>query len=1090
MKKIICLLSLVFCLSMKAQPGKEIRPETPAITQFLRYDEMPVSEYTGVPNISIPIYTIKEDGLELPLQLTYHAGGIKVNQQASWVGLGWDLKLGSIVQIINDEDDFGSTAVSWITAQRLLPNYPATQTGVGCVTNFPMRYYPLGVDGPGWTATYPTYTPQSEHVFKVATDFYIPVNGDFRQRWERLLNDEGPFNYDSEPDIFKADILGVTLHFMINWKTNSFVVLNKKGYTIDKNGDQWTIANPYGEKFHFAYKTETITSGSSAGGLGGTNFQKKSMVAWLLNKITTRNGKVIDIEYTVTDAVNMPESYSLAQKTPYYDSVGTSLNSVDSEVSATNGKVMPGYYKQTATAKEPYFFIKKITFPKGWINFDASSRVDIASSKKLDKVSVYSNGGSLVASKTFTYGQFLGTTKRLKLNSVRSEDGGIYTFTYNTNALPDYQSISQDAWGYYNGHSNITLIPNPSRYYLPYWTDKTSNGNNLSSNLTYTKTGILTEIIYPSGGKVCFDYESNTFDNYVNRVPDYTESALSSNSGLTKGHGLRIKTITHKDRDDTTVKEISYQYEGGKAILPKTFFRRLSERAFTSTYFHVFSGHVEEATVSGHTIFNPLSSFSSVGYDKVIKRVISPNSNDQSRIETTYHNNPDITFLKCSSQDAISPIPAYKNTAYPGNGSIASCKYFDSNNVLAKEEKYTYSNSISSIYYGVRLSSYRSYFTYKASTLSQKAQSLVAYYPIFDIESLLTKIEEKDYSGNEPIIKTQEYSYDSSNRLVTKKEGTSNTVWGSNLLHTYTYPGTGTTVEQQMIKYNRVSEILTETTKRENIGSNLSYLKNTFTWDSNLSKIRLSGIEQRRGANDGLIDKVTYEEFDVANNPVQIRRMDEVPITYIWGYNRQFIIAEIVNATYTTVKNKLTESVLTALESSSQPSVDNLNVLNNLRNSLPEAQITTYTHKPLVGIISMIDARGVKTTFDYDVSGRLATTQDNNGHILSKNIYHIGEGAETVSAAQNYATITSVVKTGTTTAQVNFYIPGFGVNNAGTTVWVKVYCINKGTTSTGHAGYSNGARAISGLVSGYNYLVTVGLANAPYESTPWNYTHK
>ncbi|MCD8081499.1 MAG: hypothetical protein LUF04_14215, partial [Bacteroides sp.] len=74
----VCLL--LSATALRAQDiMKNIRPETPAIAQFTRYDEMPVSEYTGIPDISIPLYTIEEDGFRLPLQLTYHAAGIKVN---------------------------------------------------------------------------------------------------------------------------------------------------------------------------------------------------------------------------------------------------------------------------------------------------------------------------------------------------------------------------------------------------------------------------------------------------------------------------------------------------------------------------------------------------------------------------------------------------------------------------------------------------------------------------------------------------------------------------------------------------------------------------------------------------------------------------------------------------------------------------------------------------------------------------------------------------------------------------------------------------------------------------------------------------
>ena len=43
----------------------------------------------------------------------------------------------------------------------------------------------------------------------------------------------------------------------------------------------------------------------------------------------------------------------------------------------------------------------------------------------------------------------------------------------------------------------------------------------------------------------------------------------------------------------------------------------------------------------------------------------------------------------------------------------------------------------------------------------------------------------------------------------------------------------------------------------------------------------------------------------------------------------------------------------------------------NLQDALPNALITTYTYKPLVGIATMTDPRKVKTEYDYDTFGRL-----------------------------------------------------------------------------------------------------------------------
>lgn len=62
-----------------------------------KYGDIPVSYHTGTPEISIPIYTVKQGSLSLPISLSYHSSGIRVSEVASWVGLGWSLNAGGVV---------------------------------------------------------------------------------------------------------------------------------------------------------------------------------------------------------------------------------------------------------------------------------------------------------------------------------------------------------------------------------------------------------------------------------------------------------------------------------------------------------------------------------------------------------------------------------------------------------------------------------------------------------------------------------------------------------------------------------------------------------------------------------------------------------------------------------------------------------------------------------------------------------------------------------------------------------------------------------------------------------------------------------
>src|ERR1700733_10738313 len=72
-------------------------PVSPQAASFAKYGDIPVSLNSGVPNISIPIFDIKTGNLENPVSLSYNASGIKIEEIASNVGIGWTLNFGGSI---------------------------------------------------------------------------------------------------------------------------------------------------------------------------------------------------------------------------------------------------------------------------------------------------------------------------------------------------------------------------------------------------------------------------------------------------------------------------------------------------------------------------------------------------------------------------------------------------------------------------------------------------------------------------------------------------------------------------------------------------------------------------------------------------------------------------------------------------------------------------------------------------------------------------------------------------------------------------------------------------------------------------------
>ena len=80
---------------------------TPNSASFNKFIDHPVSLYNGTPEVSVPIYTLIDGAIEIPIVLRYNTSGVKVSEEAGWVGLGWNLNVGGLItqNVIGEYDD-------------------------------------------------------------------------------------------------------------------------------------------------------------------------------------------------------------------------------------------------------------------------------------------------------------------------------------------------------------------------------------------------------------------------------------------------------------------------------------------------------------------------------------------------------------------------------------------------------------------------------------------------------------------------------------------------------------------------------------------------------------------------------------------------------------------------------------------------------------------------------------------------------------------------------------------------------------------------------------------------------------------------
>lgn len=1062
--------------------------------EFIKFGELPVNEYAGLPNISIPIYTLKDGDLSLPIALSYHAGGIRVAEEASWVGLGWSLNFGNIVQIINDKDDLDPETT------KVLPDYYFSPYKF----EFP-QYYDYPYVGPVGGNPLPVsngiHQTNPQHSFVYFTDYYIGLNG----AWNRnpnLFNAEisgslWPNAVDSEPDIFKASFLGHSVEFMFEFENYSNeIVVFTKNYKVNRLSDGWRIITPNGVKYYFQVLDEVVSdvsNGISDGHYSYNPVQDVQSRVWHLTKIESPKNRTITLNYEETAYIkNLP---SFTQKIKYFTflSVDGYLNDVTRQVNNfTSGQ--PGSQSNPNYLSESFSVCKSLPFKRyylssievsdGIIEFIVSGREDIIGDVKLDQIILKNPKNTIIKQFNFSYSYFIGHNNggsaldhptatsffsiktanelnyRLKLNSFQEVGNANYSFTYNSTALPSKASYAVDYWGFYNGiTTNSSLISNPTHLGIE---NMQCNGNDRRAYLQSTKAGVLEEIKYPTGGKTVFDYELHTFLN-------------SEGVGNTTGSGLRIKEMIDYT-DNKVAKMTRYSYENGKSIVPlKNYAKNIgyshfhlntscnSSHHFYNYFFNIISGH------NFYTSSN-LGSGNFIGYSKVTKENIDRFGNNNGSIITHYSNNPDI-FAHDVLLDMA--LPPRKNTAFQENGVLLSSLVLNKNgDTLRHTINEYYPKQLSTIRYGAKTAAQGIKY-WKTIILgdvhcSWKSQDLIGFYPIYTVTSLLKSSTVKEYLNDGIFEVKEEYAYTPNNLLRSITKNNSN---GDAVVSTYFYPqDKAGTLMTLLVNANRLNDPVE--TFINNNGRLQVERKDFANYNGNIWLNSIS--ESKDGAAENFYYTINNIVYDNKGNPTYYRTIDGLSYSNIFdNYNQQ--IAKITNCiidkAYTSFEFNSDKGGWYYNENGNLNAYDNLtsrsgnssyiiynggsiskyiapgtyelsywikggsisingctiediesssgsngwvrhrkkiiiaestpqavqihcgnggpNVrIDDLRLHYVDAQMTSYTHDPLVGVTSITDPNGRTIFYEYDELGRLKTVRDEDGNILEHHEYN------------------------------------------------------------------------------------------------------
>ena len=992
MKKytIIILCFIVFNISGYSQNLDEfnipryntdrILPQAPNAAAFNRYGQYPVDLSSGLVKIDIPLYTIKTKQLEVPISLSYHSSGIKVNDIPSSVGLGWSLMAGGMVGV-------------------QVKGKPDTTSPDG---DF----------------------PTAEELNKLTNQELADL---------QILEDMAFGNYDLVSDLYSYSAPGLNSgHFMYNYRDNSVIQIPESDNKIIYLNSGFLITSENGTKYYF-----------NGGGSSVQTVEGIQSNSTCLSRIESADSKdFIEFEYEVnTSYEDNPPSFSasIGSEIMFYPTggpYGVSNWNIYSglEISYANTRIR---YSETILTKikfnggEVIFKTandRKDRVQTRYTGMEVKSPINDSLVFSCDFIHDYfeseSYNGKEAKEKYPTFFYRLSLSG-LRINSNISDDKSQnYHFFYNTTPLPPYDysyyyfvkepwffRYPMDLWGYYNGEANHhTLIPHR---------DDTEYEFNKITKIGYTQYGLpnrniseeyakacsLEKIIYPSGGGTVFCYESNK--------TIYTQIG-----------GLRIKEVNSYNEDEELVETKTYEYIGGQEIgltsqtdyyssyLQKYDYRQIfmgsisytsSKRIYSTNPFlyraisnsPIYYSHVIEYfgdqynnygkkeyqfRYNGNEVdFNPGYGASNPRYKTsfidnhwkrgqlLTEKTYKKSQNGYELLQSitnnykTYKEKKEIagTIVTCSQIPLKDPDRTPRN-AYrwfdevisTGVVKLISTKtenYIDGNLAQVEEIKYDYAKLMSTTNNHLQLTSK----SIKTSTQDSIITKLI--YPQ-DIElnsqtgndvNVIKQFKEKNIL-NQPIEILQYVKKEASSPLVT------NGIF---------------------YKFNGINQL----DKKLCINT-----KQPFQYDG-VSFVNSQGYNY----SDKYEPEISYK-YDAKNNIIEYKDKADISTSIIWSYNNLYPIVEGKNITY----EKLTQSInniglnVPTLNNSINPNFDKLK---ELHKNLPDNHITLYKYKPLIGIQETIDPTGISTYYSYDGFSRLSNIKDNNESLLNSYSYNYKE---------------------------------------------------------------------------------------------------
>jgi len=879
---LLCLfLSTSFARAQTNLPV--VIPPSPNAASLGIYGQIPVSLFSGLPQISIPLGNVTAGDISVPVSLNYHGGGVRLDHHPGWAGLGWDVNAGGIItRKVNGGVDEILTS------------------GFSPETLFGYYYYYYCADYPTWasadTLNYYRDPFSLPHAYPAPDEFMFnvgPYSGSFfyNQKGKWQVRSSDPVNLKVEEQL--------ATNYGLPAQINGIGTL-----TIKRIFYKFTLTTPDGTKYVFGGTPESIefTRNSVAQNPNDTYNTQVIATSWYLTSVLSRKGQRIDLTYA-RDGIQAHQSVNVSRY-QYKEGSASSMDYSDT-ANKTLSVINASYLTSIKAPNQTINFARSqsnelafnYTTPGAVspmyrdLSGDPSFSDVLAEIKwvKLDSISFYSDSAGFFKKFAFYYRNNTGmrlTLDSLKEIGAKGSSISPYQFFYDESPLPVYNSRRIDHWGYYNGHNYFTDVPKtPSQYGLadvtPYFTSR-------NSNTSLVQAGTLLKIKYPTGGTSTFTYEPHDFSKVAKRFPFVVADSTGS------AGGLRISKITNQDEHGyiSGVKQYLYvrNYNTGGTTSSGIL-------AGVPQYFDQGQWVLPGGTISYWFIYDvsitPLSftDGNHITYSEVVEK-----SQDGSYTIYNYSNHDVQTYRDEAPVAGLYSAPLQwkfdPNTSRSlDRGKLLLRSEFNASNVLLHRIKYDYDISAARYAEAVRMINLT--FRTFGDAMDSRATAYLAYtfprYLIRETDSLW------DQNGANPLVTLKNITYNTTYRQksldsVVNSKGNPET-------YTYQYPYDLLTapdfaVYRKMTDSNMIAPVIIQRKLVNN--SQVNYTKTNY-YEPFAGVYVPQSVDVQVGTNP-VETRLQFSNHDSKGNPLTVSKTNDVHTSYIWGYQQLLPTAEVRNA--------------------------------------------------------------------------------------------------------------------------------------------------------------------------------------------------